>query len=102
MENLLAEFQESLARLGIAKNTRLLLAVSGGLDSVVLTSLAVMSGLEFAMAHVNFQLRGGESERDENFVLRMKSCPFRPLHGIYGMTGLKHLSGTKWTNTNFC
>lgn len=68
MENLLAEFQESLQRLGIVKNDRLLLAVSGGLDSVVLTSLSVMSGIEFAIAHVNFQLRGAESERDEAFV----------------------------------
>jgi tRNA(Ile)-lysidine synthase len=68
MENLLTEFQESLQRLGITKKDRLLLAVSGGLDSVVLTSLSAMSGLEFAIAHVNFQLRGAESERDEAFV----------------------------------
>jgi tRNA(Ile)-lysidine synthase len=71
MENLLTEFQESLQRLGIAKKDRLLLAVSGGLDSVVLTSLSAMSGLEFAIAHVNFQLRGAESERDEAFVRQL-------------------------------
>ena len=68
MENLLAEFQDTLQRLGVTKKDRLLLAVSGGLDSVVLTSLATASGLEFAIAHVNFQLRGKESERDEAFV----------------------------------
>ena len=71
MENLLAEFQASLQKLGIAKNDRLLLAVSGGLDSVVLTSLSAMSGLEFAIAHVNFQLRGAESDRDEAFVRQL-------------------------------
>ena len=71
MENLLTEFQESLQKLGIAKKDRLLLAVSGGLDSVVLTSLSMMSELEFAMAHVNFQLRGAESERDEAFVRQL-------------------------------
>ena len=71
MENLLTEFQESLQSLGIAKKDRLLLAVSGGLDSVVLTSLSMMSGLEFAIAHVNFQLRGAESERDEAFVRQL-------------------------------
>ena len=71
MENLLTEFQESLQNLGIAKKDRLLLAVSGGLDSVVLTSLSMMAGLEFAIAHVNFQLRGAESERDEAFVCQL-------------------------------
>jgi len=68
MENLLDEFQEALQKLGIAKKDRLLLAVSGGLDSVVLAYLSTISGLDFAMAHVNFQLRGAESERDEAFV----------------------------------
>ena len=71
MENLLVEFQESLQKLGISKKDRLLLAVSGGLDSVVLTSLLEMSGFEFAIAHVNFQLRGAESERDEAFVRQL-------------------------------
>jgi tRNA(Ile)-lysidine synthase len=71
MENLLAEFQESLQKLGISKKDRLLLAVSGGLDSVVLTSLLEMSGFEFSIAHVNFQLRGAESERDEAFVRQL-------------------------------
>src|ERR1700759_2199556 len=71
MENLLVEFQESLQKLGISKKDRLLLAVSGGLDSVVLTSLLEMSGFEYAIAHVNFQLRGAESERDEAFVRQL-------------------------------
>jgi tRNA(Ile)-lysidine synthase len=71
MENLLTQFQESLQKLGIIKKDRLLLAVSGGLDSVVLTALCAMSGLDFAIAHVNFQLRGAESERDEAFVRQL-------------------------------
>src|ERR1700712_3738730 len=71
MENLLAKFQELLQNLGITKKDRLLLAVSGGLDSVVLAYLSMMSGLEFAIAHVNFQLRGDESERDEAFVRQL-------------------------------
>jgi tRNA(Ile)-lysidine synthase len=68
MGNLLTEFQESLRKNGIAKKDRLLLGASGGMDSVVLTKLCEMSETDFAIAHVNFQLRGEESERDEIFV----------------------------------
>jgi tRNA(Ile)-lysidine synthase len=78
MENLLSYFQEALIRLQVAKNDRLLLAVSGGLDSVVLSHLAHQSAADFSIAHVNFQLRGPESDRDEQFVRQLASRLDRP------------------------
>lgn len=47
---------------------RLLVACSGGLDSVVLTHLCHSAGLHIALAHCNFRLRGSQSDADETFV----------------------------------
>jgi len=47
---------------------RVLLAVSGGKDSVLMAHLFKQANCNFAIAHCNFNLRGDESQRDENFV----------------------------------
>jgi tRNA(Ile)-lysidine synthase len=50
---------------------KILLAVSGGMDSVAMAELFCAAKLSFAIAHCNFQLRGEESEKDEAFVSRL-------------------------------
>lgn len=51
------------------KEKKLLVACSGGMDSVVLTHLISKMKFEFALAHCNFSLRGKESDTDEMFVI---------------------------------
>ena len=50
------------------KKAKFLLAVSGGIDSVVMTHLFYTHQLHFDIAHCNFHLRGEESNQDMNFV----------------------------------
>ena len=50
------------------KNTKLILAISGGRDSVALAHLLHTLDYDFTMAHVNFKLRGEASDTDEAFV----------------------------------
>jgi len=45
-----------------------LLAVSGGVDSMVLATLFRLSGLTFHVAHLNYHLRGDDSDRDQQLV----------------------------------
>jgi len=50
------------------RHEKLLLGVSGGIDSVALLHLISRLGNECAIAHCNFNLRGEESDEDEQFV----------------------------------
>ncbi|MEG1717139.1 MAG: tRNA lysidine(34) synthetase TilS [Bacteroidales bacterium] len=67
-----------------ADGDSLLLAVSGGVDSVVLTDLmcrlADSRQFSIALAHCNFHLRGQDSNRDEKFVLELASHYGLPLY----------------------
>jgi len=53
------------------KESKLLIAISGGLDSVVLGYLCHQLKLNISFAHCNFNLRGQESDDDEVFVLQL-------------------------------
>lgn len=67
--SLLSNFQQYIKQHHLFnQKDKLLLAVSGGVDSVVLCELCHQAGYNFSIAHCNFKLRGAESDRDENFV----------------------------------
>lgn len=55
----------------LSSKDHLLLAISGGVDSVALCELCHQAGFQFSIAHCNFKLRGEESERDKNFVQQL-------------------------------
>ena len=59
---------------------KILLAVSGGKDSVLMAHLFAQSGFTFGIAHCNFNLRADESQRDESFVRMLSSNLGVPFH----------------------
>lgn len=67
--NLFQSFQQHVARKQFfGKADKLLLAVSGGMDSMALAHILHVAGYTFSIAHMNFQLRGEESAGDEQWV----------------------------------
>ena len=66
---LIERFQEYVNRQNLfTRQDKILLTVSGGVDSMVLMSLCVNSGYNVGVAHCNFSLRGQESDEDEIMV----------------------------------
>ncbi|MBU2997533.1 tRNA lysidine(34) synthetase TilS [Cellulophaga baltica] len=66
---MLQEFQNHISnKFQNLKEHSFLLACSGGIDSVVLAHLCNSLNLNFTFAHCNFNLRGDESNLDEQFV----------------------------------
>ena len=71
MAHLLDSFQRYIAENELLPpGGRVLLTVSGGVDSMVMLTLFIRSGYEVGVAHCNFQLRGTESDEDEVLVAR--------------------------------
>ena len=66
---MLQKFENHLSEnLSFLKGKKLLLAVSGGLDSMTMAELLGISGCKIYLAHCNFNLREKESEEDAFFV----------------------------------
>ena len=61
-------------------NTHFLIAVSGGVDSIVLAAIMQQMGATCSIAHANFQLRGDESIRDEAFVKQFATKMAMPFY----------------------
>lgn len=67
-DKLKKEVAAHLIAAGIAKHHVVVLAISGGRDSVVLGQILHLLGQSFALAHLNYGLRGDDSIADEAFV----------------------------------
>ncbi len=73
MRNLVKTIQNTAFQQGLwQKGSRIILGVSGGPDSVclldVMAKIALKYDLELIVAHVNYGLRGKDSEKDKEFV----------------------------------
>jgi tRNA(Ile)-lysidine synthase len=65
-----------------SRDQKILLAISGGVDSVIMAHLFKQAGYHFVIAHCNFQLRGEESVRDESFVTTLAATLDVPFFGV--------------------
>jgi tRNA(Ile)-lysidine synthase len=67
--DLLKKFRDFISKEHLFQpKDKILLAVSGGIDSVVMAELFHRCKSDFSIVHCNFQLRGKESDADERFV----------------------------------
>jgi tRNA(Ile)-lysidine synthase len=67
---LLQQFREFITQKKLINTSdKLLLAVSGGVDSMVLLHLCLKAGYDFSVAHVNFKLRNEAADADEALVI---------------------------------
>ncbi len=66
---MITKFKNHIAeKFSFLEDKKLLLAISGGIDSMVMLHLFQKLNYNIAIAHCNFQLRGNESDRDQKFI----------------------------------
>jgi tRNA(Ile)-lysidine synthase len=63
-----------------APKDKILITVSGGVDSIVMCDLFHKAGFSFSIAHCNFNLRGKESDGDKKFVSELAEKYKVPFH----------------------
>ena len=77
----LSQFQDFIKQHELfASGNKILLAVSGGKDSVLMLHLFKAIGVNIGVAHCNFNLRADEAQRDENFVKILAETLDLPYH----------------------
>lgn len=75
------QFQDFIAQHQLFQgDNKILLAVSGGKDSVLMVHLFKALGVNIGIAHCNFNLRGDEAQRDESFVKLLADTLDLPVH----------------------
>jgi tRNA(Ile)-lysidine synthase len=89
----LENFVRSLENLPVRKDKKYLLACSGGCDSMVLACLLSEAGIDFEAAHVNYGLRGEESDGDEALVRDFFSEKGILLHVFHPVDEFKEKKG---------
>lgn len=78
---MLEAFQSHLAAKNLLNHqSTYLLACSGGIDSMCLGNLLIRLAIRFEVVHINFQLRGSESEGDQEFVSSWAEDNEIPIH----------------------
>jgi tRNA(Ile)-lysidine synthase len=80
---MLNEFNRFISDNGlISEGDTILMAVSGGIDSMVMAHLFLETGYKTAIAHCNFSLRGEESDKDEDLVREFASIHSIPFFTV--------------------
>ena len=81
-DNLIAKFCKALQNLKIEPTDKILVAISGGADSLALAHLFYAVNQPIALAHCNFNLRGEASDQDEEFVKEFAENHQIPIYNI--------------------